>query len=115
MLDITTIFKELLPNVIFHFAKRACMCYYVQRKRGIMMSLKDILKNDRKQKEMTQEEYAKLIGITRGTLSHLERGREPSIDTSKKLSQYFGKPITELIGNKKIKIINIRNYKYVNR
>nr|DAK04182.1 MAG TPA: Helix-turn-helix XRE-family like protein [Caudoviricetes sp.] len=67
------------------------------------MSLKDVLKNDRKQKEMTQEEYAKLIGITRGTLSHLERGREPSIDTSKKLSQYFGKPITELIGNKKIK------------
>ncbi|NFF68916.1 helix-turn-helix transcriptional regulator [Clostridium sporogenes] len=66
------------------------------------MELKDILKNDRKEKEMTQEQYAELVGITRGTLSHLERGREPSIDTSKKLSKYFKKPISELIGKKKI-------------
>ncbi|KOY64158.1 helix-turn-helix transcriptional regulator [Clostridium sporogenes] len=66
------------------------------------MELKDVLKNDRKQKEMTQEQYAELVGITRGTLSHLERGREPSIDTSKKLTKYFGKPISELIGNEKV-------------
>ncbi len=38
------------------------------------MNLGNILKEDRKNKEMTQEEYAKLIGITRSTLSHLERG-----------------------------------------
>ncbi|NFM24713.1 helix-turn-helix transcriptional regulator [Clostridium sporogenes] len=66
------------------------------------MELKDILKNDRKEKEMTQEQYAELVGITRGTLSHLERGREPSIDTSKKLSKYFKKPISELVGKEKI-------------
>lgn len=67
------------------------------------MLLKDLLKSDRKNKGLTQEEYAKVLGITRGTLSHLERGREPSIDTSKKLSIFFGKPISELVGNDKIK------------
>ncbi|EPY2295874.1 helix-turn-helix transcriptional regulator [Clostridium sporogenes] len=66
------------------------------------MNLGNILKEDRKNKEMTQEEYAKLIDITRSTLSHLERGRIPSIETSKKLTKYFGKPISELIGNEKI-------------
>ncbi|APH22706.1 helix-turn-helix transcriptional regulator [Clostridium botulinum] len=67
------------------------------------MNLGNILKEDRKNKEMTQEEYAKLIGITRSTLSHLERGRIPSIETSKKLTKYFGRPISELIGNDKVK------------
>lgn len=66
------------------------------------MELKDILRTDRINKCMTQEEYAKELNITRGTLSHLEKGRTPSADTAKKISLYFKKPINELLGKKKI-------------
>ena len=66
------------------------------------MELKDRLKSDRKNKCMTQEEYAKVLNITRGTLSHLEKGRTPSAETAKKISAHFGKPISELLGEKKI-------------
>ena len=67
------------------------------------MLLKDLLKEDRKLKGLTQEKYAKEIGISRGTLSNLELGREPSSENLKKVSEYLNKPIDELIGDKKIK------------
>lgn len=67
------------------------------------MDLKELLKNDRDCKCMTQEEYARDIGITRGTLAHLEKGRAPSAGTAKKISLYFNKPISELLGENKIK------------
>lgn len=67
------------------------------------MELKEKLREDRMDKGMTQEEYAKLLNITRGTLSHLEKGRTPSADTAKKISAYFNKPISELLGAQKIK------------
>lgn len=66
------------------------------------MELKDKLREDRRNKGMTQEEYAKALNITRGTLSHLEKGRTPSADTMKKISQYFNIPISKLLGNEKV-------------
>ncbi|MCR3761263.1 helix-turn-helix transcriptional regulator [Clostridium felsineum] len=67
------------------------------------MELMELLKTDRINKGMTQKDYAKVLNITRGTLSHLEKGRSPSAETAKKISSYFNKPISELIGSKKIK------------
>lgn len=67
------------------------------------MTLADFLKETRKKEHLTQEEFAKRINITRGTLSHLERGRPPSLETSKKLEEYFKSPISNIIGNDKIK------------
>lgn len=66
------------------------------------MDLATLLKETRKSKHLTQDQFSKQLNITRGTLSHLERGRSPSIDTSKKLEVYFNKPISELIGQNKI-------------
>lgn len=66
------------------------------------MELKYILKSDRSNKCMTQAQYAEQLGITRGTLAHLEDGRNPSAETSKKISIYFNKPISELLGEKTI-------------
>lgn len=66
------------------------------------MKLRELIRKDRKDKAMTQEEYSKMLGITRGTLSHLEIGRIPSADTAKKISIYFNKPINELLGNEEI-------------
>ena len=72
------------------------------------MELKDLLKNERISKGLTQEDFAKVLSITRGTLSHLEIGRIPSADTAKKLSTYFNKPINELLGNRIInKLANL--------
>ena len=72
------------------------------------MDLATLLKETRKAKHLTQDEFSKKLNITRGTLSHLERGRAPSIETSKKLEEYFKKPISELIGEKKIdKLLNL--------
>lgn len=67
------------------------------------MNLSNFLKEARKKEHLTQEEFAKKINITRGTLSHLERGRPPSLETSKKLEEYFKSPISSIIGNDKIK------------
>ena len=72
------------------------------------MSLATLLKETRKANHLTQDEFSKKLNITRGTLSHLERGRPPSIETSKKLEEYFKQPISELIGEKKVdKLLNL--------
>ena len=69
------------------------------------MNLSDFLKKDRENQGLTQSEYAKLLGINRGTLSHLETNRLPSPKTSKKLVSYFNKPLSELLGEQKIATI----------
>lgn len=72
------------------------------------MELAKFLKETRKSKHLSQDAFSKELNITRGTLSHLERGRAPSLETSKKLEKYFEKPISELIGEKKInKLLNL--------
>lgn len=70
------------------------------------MNLATLLKETRKANHLTQDEFSKKLNITRGTLSHLERGRTPSIETSKKLEYYFKKPISELIYEKKFSKFN---------
>lgn len=66
------------------------------------MELSDLLKQTRKKKHLTQEEFAKALQITRGTLSHLERGRAPGLETSKKIELYYKKPIEKLLGEKEV-------------
>lgn len=66
------------------------------------MQLKDFIKEDRINRGLKQEEYSKLIGIGRTTLTHIENGRVPSVDTINKLVKYFGKPVNELLGEEKI-------------
>ena len=67
------------------------------------MSLAKFLKTDRESKCMTQEEYSKAVGISRSTLASLETGtRMPSKANSKKLVEYFRKPLADLIGEETI-------------
>lgn len=70
------------------------------------MELKDFLKNDRINKGISQEEYAKALNIGRTTLTHLENGRTPSIDTIEKLVTFFGKPFDEILGKEKVEKIS---------
>lgn len=67
------------------------------------MELSHLLKQTRKKKHLTQEEFAKALQITRGTLSHLERGRAPGLETAKKIELYYQQPIEKLLGEKEVK------------
>lgn len=64
------------------------------------MNLSDLLKHTRKDLNLTQQQFADILNITRGTLSHLERGRTPSADTAKQISNYYKKPLSELLSDK---------------
>ncbi len=48
------------------------------------------IKNLREAKNMTQEELAKLIGVDRTTITKIEGGARPSIDTAKKIGGALG-------------------------
>ncbi|MEI7026099.1 helix-turn-helix domain-containing protein [Paenibacillus sp. y28] len=44
----------------------------------------------REQQKITQEELARIIGVTRAALSHYENDRrQPAYDTLKKIAQFF--------------------------
>lgn len=77
------------------------------------MTLANFLKSDRESKCLTQEEYSKVIGISRSTLASLETGnRMPSKSNAKKLVKYFQKPLSELIGEEKFS--NLSNLETTN-
>ncbi len=60
----------------------------------------------RKQKEITQEELAEAIYVSRTAISKWESGRGyPSIDSLKALSEFFGVTIDELLSGEELLII----------
>jgi len=63
-----------------------------------MDSLGKRLKNIRKLNSMTQIEFAKLIGVSQGTLSDLEKDRcKPSLDTLVSIRKEFKVDVNWLI------------------
>ncbi len=51
----------------------------------------------RNEKGIRQEEFAKLMGVSRQTISSLENGRyNPSIMLAYKIAKYFGKSIEDV-------------------
>lgn len=58
-----------------------------------------ILTELRKQKRLTQEEMAKIIGVARTTYSSYEQGRRtPDVDVQNKIADYFGVTLDYLHG-----------------
>lgn len=56
-----------------------------------MIGFNNLIKEKRENKNLTQEEVAQAIGITRNYLSDIENGRyTPSFKTSIKLATYLG-------------------------
>lgn len=56
------------------------------------------LKSARVNKNLTQAEAAKLIGVTVDTLSNYERGKSyPDVPIIKKMEQVYGLPYSDLI------------------
>lgn len=61
---------------------------------------KDILRNLREKRGLSQSELAKIIGVTAGTIGNYEQGtRHPRNATLQALSEYFEVSIDYLLGN----------------
>ena len=59
--------------------------------------MKNRIEEIRKQRGIRQEEFAKLMGVSRQTISSLETGRyNPSIFLAWKIARYFGMTIEEV-------------------
>ena len=64
------------------------------------MSLGDMIRTKREEQEMTQQELANLLHVTRQTVSRWESGsRCPDLILSKKIADIFGIPLDELISD----------------
>ena len=59
--------------------------------------MKNRIEEIRKERGIRQEDFAKLIGVSRQTISSLETGRyNPSIFLAHKIAQFFGMTIEEV-------------------
>lgn len=59
--------------------------------------MKNTLKIERAIKNLTQDDLAKLIGVSRQTINSIEKGRYvPSTVLALKISQIFEKPVNEI-------------------
>jgi putative transcriptional regulator len=59
--------------------------------------MKNRLKVARAEADLTQEELAKLIGVSRQTINAVESGRYvPSTVLALKMARVFGKPVEEI-------------------
>ena len=64
------------------------------------MDIKDILKNLREKNDLTQEQLAQRVVVTRQAVSRWENGEtQPNTDTMKLLSQEFDVSINTLLGS----------------
>lgn len=63
------------------------------------MEFKDILKELRLEKSLTQEELAKELNFSMSVVNKWENGKKnPSVDSLKILAKYFGVTIDYLLG-----------------
>ncbi len=59
--------------------------------------MKNRIEQIRKERGIRQDEFAKLMGVSRQTISSLETGRyNPSIYLAYKIAKYFGMTIEEV-------------------
>lgn len=59
--------------------------------------MKNNLRVERAIKDITQEELAKVIGVSRQAINSIEAGKYvPSTVLALKLSAFFGKPVNEI-------------------
>ena len=63
------------------------------------MDFKDILRQLRKENNLTQKELAKNIDTTQGAIYFWEKGTEPSAGQLLKLSNFFNVSVDYLLGN----------------
>ena len=61
------------------------------------MEIKNILKDYRKEKDLTQAELAKELDVSRQTVNAIESGKyNPSLELALKISRFFNTQIEEI-------------------
>jgi putative transcriptional regulator len=66
-------------------------------RKGGIFALKNRIEEIRKEKGIKQEDFAKLMGVSRQTISSLETGKyNPSIFLAYKIAKYFEMTIEEV-------------------
>lgn len=64
------------------------------------MNMKNMIKNIRKNNKLTQQQFAKKLGISRNALINYEKGtRKPSVELLLKISEIFNVSMNELTGS----------------
>lgn len=59
--------------------------------------MKNRVEQLRKEKGLNQDEFAKMLRVSRQTISSIERGKyNPSLDLAFAISDFFGKTIEEI-------------------
>ena len=59
--------------------------------------MKNRIEQIRKERGIRQDEFAKLMGVSRQTISSLETGKyNPSLELAFAMSDFFGKPIEDI-------------------
>lgn len=59
--------------------------------------MKNIVEQLRKEKGLNQDDFAKLLRVSRQTISAIETGKyNPSLELAFAISDFFGKPIEEI-------------------
>jgi len=58
----------------------------------------NIVKKLREEKNLTQDDLANILGISRQMVSAIERGANPSVELLNKLADYFGVSTDSLLG-----------------
>ena len=59
--------------------------------------MKNYIEALRKERNITQEEFARIMEVSRQTISSLEHGKyNPSIFLAHRIAEYFGKTIEEV-------------------
>ena len=90
------------------------------------MEFSEKLQTLRKQKELTQEELAQALFVSRTAISKWESGKGyPSIDSLKEISKYFSVTIDELLSSEELitaaqddnrkNISNLRNFEFLKK
>lgn len=103
--------KYSLPENDYLLTKMTINCHHVDKMSEISKNLSASLEYLRKARGLTQEQLAKISGIPRTTLSHMESGGgNPSLKTLSKLASALGVPYEELLITPKPSCLLIRNH-----
>ncbi len=98
--------KICYVNISVMLFFRYDVLYYL----GDKMTFDEKIKELRKNKNITQDELAKRLYVSRTTISKWESGKGyPSIDTLKQLSEFFDVSIDDLLSNDEVLDISKKN------
>ena len=102
---ITTTFDELKNRYLGEIGTPSRDAYEAEVREAIQTyNIGEAIKIARKEKNMTQEQLAELMGVKKAQVSRIERGYNPTINTITKAFKALGMAVSLHCGNMKISL-----------